>query len=402
MEQAPNNFTAEDIVRYHNGTLSAQEMHRMEKAALDDPFLADALDGYVHAAQPLQDVADIRARLKRRTGKKVFVLPLAFKVAAMVLLLAGFAWIAYLFNAGQRDIALAPEAKGPVQHDREQAAPPASDTINAGPMYRATQDQAIVKRKEPFQQTNEKDIVSETQPDKTIQPPQKSETVMTEAAAAERATEDVTTRVAPVAAPQSRQAGQRYAELPESRISGVVVDTDNKAVPHATVQVLHNKTSYLAGADGTFSIPEADTTVKVTVQSVGYESSQAMLRNNAPNKIVLQPSANALNEVVVTRNKKARGETLRITLDGATPVAGSRSYERYVVENLKPFSSSNAEISGAVELAFEIDPTGKPVDIKVEKSLCKPCDAEAIRVITEGPQLKKTGKNKRARIKILF
>ena len=41
-----NRFTASDIEKYHKGLLSAQEKHALEKAALDDPFLADALEGY--------------------------------------------------------------------------------------------------------------------------------------------------------------------------------------------------------------------------------------------------------------------------------------------------------------------------------------------------------------------
>jgi hypothetical protein len=40
------NYTAADIEKYWKGTLSAAEMHAMEKAAMDDPFLADALEGY--------------------------------------------------------------------------------------------------------------------------------------------------------------------------------------------------------------------------------------------------------------------------------------------------------------------------------------------------------------------
>ena len=40
------NYTAADIQKYWNGKLSAAEMHAMEKAAMDDPFLADALEGY--------------------------------------------------------------------------------------------------------------------------------------------------------------------------------------------------------------------------------------------------------------------------------------------------------------------------------------------------------------------
>jgi hypothetical protein len=39
-------YTAEDILEYLSGKLSPSEMHAMEKAALDDPFLAEAMEGY--------------------------------------------------------------------------------------------------------------------------------------------------------------------------------------------------------------------------------------------------------------------------------------------------------------------------------------------------------------------
>ena len=41
-----NGFTAGDFERYHNGSMSPLEMHQLEKAAMEDPFLADALEGY--------------------------------------------------------------------------------------------------------------------------------------------------------------------------------------------------------------------------------------------------------------------------------------------------------------------------------------------------------------------
>ena len=39
------NYTAADIEKYWKGKLSAAEMHAMEKAAMEDPFLSDALEG---------------------------------------------------------------------------------------------------------------------------------------------------------------------------------------------------------------------------------------------------------------------------------------------------------------------------------------------------------------------
>lgn len=42
-------YTAADIRRYLSGSMTAQEMHSLEKTALNDPMLADAIDGYRNA-----------------------------------------------------------------------------------------------------------------------------------------------------------------------------------------------------------------------------------------------------------------------------------------------------------------------------------------------------------------
>ena len=41
----PYQYTTEEIRRYLDGRMTATEMHAMEKAALEDPFLADAMEG---------------------------------------------------------------------------------------------------------------------------------------------------------------------------------------------------------------------------------------------------------------------------------------------------------------------------------------------------------------------
>ena len=91
-------FTTADIERYHQGLLSAKERHDLEKAALEDPFLADALEGYADAGSDLQnDLTDLKKRLAARTeGAKLVSMrgsgkqfsPM-LRVAAMVILLAG-------------------------------------------------------------------------------------------------------------------------------------------------------------------------------------------------------------------------------------------------------------------------------------------------------------------------
>lgn len=45
-------YTLQDIERYLNGSMTPQEMHELEKAALTDPLLADAIDGYSNVIRP--------------------------------------------------------------------------------------------------------------------------------------------------------------------------------------------------------------------------------------------------------------------------------------------------------------------------------------------------------------
>ena len=72
MEEGNNiiQFSAADIERYHKGLMNAKEMHAIEKAAMDDPFLADALDGYnLQGVNVSADLNELKKRLDERTGQ---------------------------------------------------------------------------------------------------------------------------------------------------------------------------------------------------------------------------------------------------------------------------------------------------------------------------------------------
>src|SRR5690348_3862584 len=101
-------YTAIDIEKYHKGLLSPREMHDLEKAALDDPFLADALEGYaVPGINVASDIAELKKRLSDRTEENRKVIPLAapprssfpwLRAAAMVILVLGAAFLIYQFG----------------------------------------------------------------------------------------------------------------------------------------------------------------------------------------------------------------------------------------------------------------------------------------------------------------
>ena len=49
-------YSAQDIQRYLKGQMSPEEMHAIETAALDDPFLADAIEGYELALEKNDEI----------------------------------------------------------------------------------------------------------------------------------------------------------------------------------------------------------------------------------------------------------------------------------------------------------------------------------------------------------
>jgi CarboxypepD_reg-like domain/Gram-negative bacterial TonB protein C-terminal len=112
------NFTGADIEKYQKGLLSAKESHDLEKAALDDPFLADALEGYaVTAVDHAADMDDLKKRLAEKTGtEKVITMkspgskPFPWlRIAAMVVILAGAGLLAQqlIFKGKKNEIAQA-------------------------------------------------------------------------------------------------------------------------------------------------------------------------------------------------------------------------------------------------------------------------------------------------------
>src|SRR3977135_974280 len=96
-------YTAQDKEAYISGRLTALQMHTMEKAALDDSFLAEAMEGY--GVTENDNWKDELAALKttfENKDRQAIVVPMIkrnnnwWKVAVAVLLLGSVATISYL------------------------------------------------------------------------------------------------------------------------------------------------------------------------------------------------------------------------------------------------------------------------------------------------------------------
>lgn len=83
----------------------------------------------------------------------------------------------------------------------------------------------------------------------------------------------------------------------------------------------------------------------------------------------------------------------------AKPSIGATAYEAYIKRNIKV---SEGMPRGSVSLSFELDRNGKPKKIQVVKSLCAACDAEAIRLLENGPTWESEDKKAGGSVDIQF
>src|SRR5258708_34937728 len=96
-------WSSADIEKYHKGLLSAREMNELEKAALDDPFLADALEGYgLTSVNVTGDLSELEKKLQERISGAKIVSMVAprnsfkwWKVAAAVVIIGGLGFFTF-------------------------------------------------------------------------------------------------------------------------------------------------------------------------------------------------------------------------------------------------------------------------------------------------------------------
>ncbi len=460
------NFTAVDIEKYHRGLLSAAERHSMEKAALDDPFLADALEGY--AVEGVNATADIN-ELKKRLAEKVDetkVIPMKkggvgsfpwLRAAAAVVIIGGAALLAYqfVFTGKNENIAQAPVKKeeavagattdsvASVDKMNNAAAEQSGDvankdvpgntqtvTLNGGNGRKAdttsSGDLSFYKN----QQT--KQPVANTTDDKSTETAaiEKARNQPAGIAAKEKNEEAV------AATPKKDTDADGVAdkidqskrnELARNRAAGTdkksqglvsryqpnifrgrVVDNNNNGIPFANVTNVNDNVGTYTDARGYFNLTSPDSVLNVQTRALGFNNNNIELRNNiTSNQVVLQEDRDIAAHVLSNRrvNTERRANDPNFKLEGEPePEDGWDNYDSYLVNNLNiPLDFKVKQAAPAtVEVSFEVTRNGEPVNFKIERSLCGKCDEEAIRLIKEGPKWKRKARKGRTRVAIPF
>jgi len=363
-------YNAADFQRYYNGTMPVAERHALEKEALEDVFLADALEGFSFSANFQTEKVKLNKRLNARLEKDkkshFFIATISenwLRIAALFVLLAGAGWgILKLFPTDSNsELAVEkPIKKGVTQPIETTAA--AQDSVNSVAVAPSSIE------KEPKQKPAKKGIEEDTnQMRKAIE-------------------NDAQDDVAQLNSQASASLLNDTSDVASLQVfSGKVVDATGNPLPLATVKAKNATTA--TDLTGRFKIAAPDSPLTATVSANGFEANRLQLGAPAQNTVVLKESAalSKLTEATGEQSKKAlkRGTTgLNAAVNG-----GLESFNVYVAQNKKLDPKTTTEFGGkSVLLIFDVDSDGTPTNIKVDQPLCAACDAEAVRLLQKGPK----------------
>ena len=274
------------IRAYLEGKLDHENMYKLEKQALDDPFLWEALEGYAHTSNTGTELSILQRQLHERIvhlqeNKKVFDFTWQrLSVAASASVLFITAGILFWMNVNRSE---------PIAQKQVQVSLIDPDSLNTAIHGSATRP--VIREKKYPVSSDEPKITAYQSP------------------------------------------------------SGVNSQSEANTAP----------------ASANTELSSAGTSIQA-------------------NKLRIQEQGSASRTL-------SSSEGISASEQAVQPVSGWEIYRKYLEDNIRR-PATEPKVSGSVLVSFEIDEKGKPAKFHILKGLTAACDAEAIRLIKEGPSWK--------------
>lgn len=383
--------------RWLRGETRGSEESRLERAAQEDPFLADAWEGLSQKPQAdhLQQLKQLNAKIAartqtdlRKTGPILIWLP-RLAAAAAVLLLLTFGW-KWLFNPAPKADPVVDVPKIESKRETESQPVPAAPEVADVSIEKA--DKALPSKRnanEDFTPATLSDVeladdgvvkeeanglaAAEIVEEKPKVEPSRDDAPGNAASsrAAGNATDKDLAKISPAA------ARDLNALQVNPTVGGIVVDERGQRA--AGIPVQHNANTFaITNREGAFELPSA-TPTQVKVIDPEFETQSLRLDNN-DEKVVLQRKTKA-------QKKSFEASDRREGVGYPSPEGGFEQFEQYIQKNIEtPFEAKLHAISGDVTLEFTFEKDGTPTQIKVLRALGFGCDQIAERLIEDGPK----------------
>lgn len=417
-------YNYEEIQRYLQHKMDAKEMHAFERAMMNDPFLADAIEGYRKSNDAIaaNHLTEIERQLTANKQKaKVVPLPMRkaawWKVAAIVLLIvSGGALSHMLFNNPVTNKNATPQ----IAQTESKEIPVAKDSI--GPAENAIPTQKPFPNKESltFKKKTAPGISKEPEAISGAAQPTQTKQDTLQIAMADKIKDERETFAraspAPVTkAQQSDEAGSvktMSTNVTQNEFKGKVIDETGKPLPFASVVPKNSNKGTSTDSGGNFILKAPDSVLQIDVSSLGFATARAKIKSDQlDNRIILKEDRSSHSEVVVTgyesqRKRNITGSVTEIEnkeQSGGEPQGGWKKFDNYVKREIKNFKDrTGTPYNKAVSLEFSIDEKGRPTDIQIKENADKAIADKVIQILKNGPTWKRNKNQSKVKVVMAF
>jgi TonB family protein len=431
----------ENIEKYLKGELTSAEMHALEKEALSDPFLAEALEGseQVSAVDFSKDVAELNEKIMKRKSAS-WTWPV--RIAASLLLLVVSIFIIWITLRQEPEQPLALEqtispkenlpntqtkpvpATSETEKPKEESTPP---LIAESKKETPTASQA----KQPKQRSKKSYSERKVETKKTEQAPEVSETLTAETkiddtvshriAESQLHTKREVATIDPnkkneLQAPSANEIklAEGYIAAIDARptiVTGRVMSAeDGTPLPDVSIALKGTSVRTKSDAYGRYTITANSQEKTLVYSSEGLESTEVKIdgvdSTYLPVKIEMTDAAQE-EAAVETSGMRDFGPTNVYTIP-AHPETGNRIFKQYLEKNHKyPKEAKETKLEGTVIIEFKVDAAGELSEFKIIRGIGNGCDEELIRLILQGAKWVPTTKDglpvaDKARVKFKF
>ena len=360
-----------NLKQYIRGRRRGKAARDLEKEALNDPFLNDAIDGYdAVLGDHSRHLENLHRKVSRSSLERADFRRLAGLVAGLLILFT----INFFFNrkeevemtamdttAGQAATVWADTGKNV---ETEIVPPLIAEAKERETEQKVCSDDEIRKAHNTpvIRQKNKESVV------------EKSLAMSTDVVSEDevRLADEPVEEIKVMAMSKHTIAAARPLATAAHEATGIVTDKSGSPLAGVAVQIKNSKTGVVTGSDGRFSIPVSGKD-SLQFSFVGFETTSICADPNSPMSIVLSESPMTLSESVIVKSADLE------------PVMGWREFRKYLKREMRLPADTCRNISGKVSLTFEIDGQGHPINIKIRKSLCPSLDREAMRLLKSGP-----------------
>ncbi len=350
-------YSSEDFERYYGGKMTSLEMHELEERALEDSFLADALEGYEFTKSASKDMAELRSKILENPKERTKVFSIGrnnnwLRIAAVLLLITGASLIFYKINLNSSTKTV---ARSEIRKNN------AADSVSLSAKIDSPANDNMAVQQESPKSLSDKNVLNST-----------NKVSKEESATSLKNQVDEKKSSGKIEAMKEDGESQKEKE-PSIAIASIQSDkaADKKMMMSRNVESEAQKQK------DTLAFMETKT------RALNKITSHSEIEKSAPSTVILSgkvDEAAKLKSLLAQANNKFDGQQLS---------SGNKLFDEYLKNNLQPVLYKNTRQTGVVVLSFVKDSTGKPGDIKISYSTCNVCEKQAAELLQNGPSWEK-------------